>query len=103
MLEPIDITEVRRIAHLARLQLGDDELVMFAGQLARILDYFQQLSVVDTRDVEPLAHPMPVTDVTRTDEPHPPLTPDAALSNAPQRQGHFFKVPAVLDDSGGAA
>ena len=51
---------------------------------------------------EPLAHPLPVTNVLREDEPGVPFDPERALQNAPQREGSFFKVPPVLDQGSGA-
>ena len=98
----IDEAQVRHIARLARLSLGADEVRLFAGQLAGILDYVKQLETVDTEGVEPLAHALPVTDVVRADEPGDTFDPETALRNAPQREGHFFKVPPVLDQASGA-
>jgi len=102
MAEPIDPAQVRHIAKLARLDLTDDEVRLFGVQLAEILDYFKQLQTVDTQGVQPLAHPLPVTDVFREDVPGPTLDTESALRNAPQREGSFFKVPAVLDQTPGA-
>jgi len=93
---------VRHIAKLARLKLSDDEVRLFAGQLGDILDHFKQLETVNTTGVEPLAHPLPVTNVLREDEPGVPFDPERALQNAPQREGSFFKVPPVLDQGSGA-
>jgi aspartyl-tRNA(Asn)/glutamyl-tRNA(Gln) amidotransferase subunit C len=98
----IDAARVRHIAKLARLSLTEDEVQQFAGQLAEILAYVEQLRQVPTDGVEPLAHPLPVTNVLRDDEPRPSLGCDEALGNAPQRQAGFFKVPPVLDGGAGA-
>ena len=98
----IDEGRVRHIAKLARLDLSDDEVRLFAAQLGRILAYVQQLEQVDVTGVEPLAHPLPLTNVLRDDEPHTPLPVEAALGNAPQREGSFFRVPTVLDPGAGA-
>lgn len=97
MPDAIDTAQVRQIAKLARLTLSDAEVQAFAEQLGAILGYFQSIDAIDTTDVEPLAHPLPVTDVLREDEPHTCDLADAALANAPQREGRFFKVPKVLD------
>ena len=99
----IDEAQVRHIAKLARLRLSDDEIARFSGQLADIVAYVQQLAEVNTADIEPLAHPLPLTNVMRDDEPHQPFDSATALANAPQREGSFFKVPAVLDPGGGGA
>ncbi len=98
----IDESQVRHIAKLARLNLSDAEVHLFAGQLAEILDYFKQLEAVDTKGVEPLAHPLPLTNVVREDESGRSFDTDTALANAPQREGAFFRVPPVLDQGSGA-
>jgi aspartyl-tRNA(Asn)/glutamyl-tRNA(Gln) amidotransferase subunit C len=89
--------QVRWVAHLARLELGADELALLTGQLSKIVDYVHLLQQVDTEGVEPLAHALDVRDVFRPDEPRPSLAVDEALANAPARQGDFYRVPAVLD------
>jgi len=102
MAEKIDKQLVRQVARLARLELTDEETVMFAGQLAAILDYIAKLSELDTKDVEPLAHCLPIHNVFRPDEPRPGLSVEQALANAPDRQDDYFKVPRILDDASGA-
>jgi len=93
----LTVEEVRWVAHLARLELTSAELAMMAGQLTSIIDYFNQLQQVDTDDVEPLAHPLPIHSIFRADESAPSLPVDAALANAPDRRGAFYGVPAVLE------
>ena len=102
MAGQIDESEVRRIARLSRLDLNSEEARLFARQLTRILEYFEQLQAVDTEGVEPLVHAVPVTDAVRDDLPGPAFDADKALRNAPQREGRFFKVPPVLDQASGA-
>jgi len=89
--------QVAHVALLARLELGPADLERFARQLSAILDYVDQLQQVDTAGVEPLAHPLPLRNVFRPDDPRPSLPVDEALANAPDRQGDFFAVPAVLE------
>ena len=89
--------EVRWVAHLARLELSDAELETTTRQLSAILDYVNQLQQINTDGVEPLAHPLPIHNVFRADEPAPSLPVDAALANAPSWQVDFYSVPAVLD------
>jgi aspartyl-tRNA(Asn)/glutamyl-tRNA(Gln) amidotransferase subunit C len=89
--------QVAWVAHLARLDLSPADRDRMARQLSAILDYVDQLSRVNTDGVEPLAHPLTVHNVFRSDEPRPSLTVDEALANAPDRRGDFFGVPAVLD------
>ena len=101
MSAPIDADAVRRIAKLARLNLSDDEVRLFAGQLANILDYIKQIESLDTEGVEPLAHALPVTDVLRADEAREGLSTGQALANAPQTQRDCFCVPAIIDPHAG--
>ena len=93
----MDIDQVRKVARLARLDLPDADLAVLAQQLTAILGYMDQLTELDTENVEPLAHPLPVQNVFRPDELRPSLPVDEALRNAPARSGNFFAVPAVLD------
>ena len=93
----MDINEVRKVARLARLDLPDADLAVFAKQLSDILGYVDQLRELNTDAVEPLAHPLPVQNVFRPDELKPSLPVEEALRNAPARSGDFFAVPAVLD------
>lgn len=93
-LTPEDVTWV---AKLARLELTADELPEMTRQLSAIIDYVAQLQELDTTGVEPLAHPLPVQNVFRADEPEASLSVDEALQNAPERRGDFFSVPAVLE------
>jgi len=89
--------QVRWVAHLARLELTDDEAATFTRDLTAIVDYVNQLQSVNTDNVEPLAHAVELANVFRADEPAESLPVDQALANAPQRQDDFYAVPAVLD------
>jgi aspartyl-tRNA(Asn)/glutamyl-tRNA(Gln) amidotransferase subunit C len=93
----ITLDETRWIAHLARLDLSDSELETMSRQLSSILDYVQLLRQVNTDGVEPLAHPLPIQNVFRTDKPVQSLSVGEALANAPKRLGQFYGVPAVFD------
>jgi aspartyl-tRNA(Asn)/glutamyl-tRNA(Gln) amidotransferase subunit C len=88
--------DVRWIAHLARLQLADEEVQTLARDLGAILEYVNHLGQVNTDGVEPLAHPLDVHNVFRADDLAASLPVDAALANAPDRRGDFYGVPAVL-------
>ena len=88
---------VRWVAKLARLELSEAELDLMTRQLSGIVDFVAQLQAVDTEGVEPLAHPLDLTNVFRPDDPAPSLAADEALANAPARSGDFYRVPAVLD------
>jgi aspartyl-tRNA(Asn)/glutamyl-tRNA(Gln) amidotransferase subunit C len=89
--------DVRWVAHLARLELSQAELETITPQLQAIVAYVDQLRKANTDGVEPLAHPLPIQNVFRDDQPAPSLSVDAALANAPAREGEFYRVPAVLD------
>ena len=89
--------QVRWVAHLARLELSQDELTALTRDLAAIVEYVDQLQSVNTDGVQPLAHAVELTNVFRADEPTPSLPAAAALANAPQRKDDFYAVPAVLD------
>jgi aspartyl-tRNA(Asn)/glutamyl-tRNA(Gln) amidotransferase subunit C len=102
MQERIDSEQVRKVARLARLELTDAEVEEFTGQLGAILEYVEKLNELDTTDIEPLAHCLPLANVFREDAVRASLRSEKALSNAPQRDGSFFKVPRILDDSSGA-
>ena len=93
----LTLEEVAKVAKLARLELSADDLARMQTQLSAILDYVAQLNELNTDGVEPLAHPLPIENVFRPDEPTPSLSPDAALQNAPNRVGDYFGVPAVFD------
>jgi aspartyl-tRNA(Asn)/glutamyl-tRNA(Gln) amidotransferase subunit C len=89
--------QVRWVAHLARLDLAEDELTIITRDLTAIVDYVNQLQQVNTDGVEPLAHAVEVANVFRADEPAASLTVDQALANAPQRKDDYYAVPPVLD------
>jgi aspartyl-tRNA(Asn)/glutamyl-tRNA(Gln) amidotransferase subunit C len=93
----LTLEQVRWVAHLARLDLGEAELETMTRQISAILEYVDQLQKINTDHVEPLAHPLPIPNVFRDDEPAPSLPVDDALQNAPDRRGDFYGVPAVLD------
>lgn len=93
----LSLDEVRKVAKLARLELSDADLALMQQQLSAIIDYVAQLNELDTTAVEPLAHPLPIDNVFRPDEPIASLPVDAALQNAPNRVGDYFGVPAVFD------
>ena len=93
--------EVLRVADLARLALGDDEAGRMTGQLDAILDYVAQISSLDTRDVLPTAHPVPLATPMREDVPGTTLAPEDALLNAPARAGSAFLVPRVIEGAEG--
>ena len=88
--------DVVYVAKLARLALGEDEAARLGGQLDDILDYISKLNSVDTSRTEPTSHELPLKNVGREDVVESSLSRDAALKNAPSREGNFFKVPKVI-------
>ena len=89
--------EVERIASLARLRLAPGEAEAVTADLDAMLDYVEQLNELDTRDVPPTAHVIPLTTPLREDEPRPCLSAETAVANAPARADTAFAVPKVLE------
>ena len=89
--------DVAKVALLARLKLSPAELDRFTPQLARVLEYVDVLSEVDTQNVEPMAHAVELANVFREDAEQPCLSREDALANAPKTDGRFFLVPPILD------
>ena len=92
----LDREQVRKVAHLARLQLTEDEEIRFTTQLGSILDYFEQLNELDTENVPPTARAIDVSNVTRADTLEPCEDREAILTCAPDREDDFFKVPKIM-------
>jgi aspartyl-tRNA(Asn)/glutamyl-tRNA(Gln) amidotransferase subunit C len=92
------MTEISRelllhVAHLARLELRDDELARLEVQLNDILAAVSKVAELDLSGVPPTSHPLDVVNVWEADEPRPCLSVEDALANAPDREGDFFRVP----------
>ncbi len=98
----IDEAQVRRVALLARLEMSDQEVHQFSDQLSSILEYIEKLNELDTENVEPLAHCLDVHNAFRADEIRESLGAEKSMTNAPDREGDYFKVPKVLDDGAGS-
>lgn len=92
----IDRDQVRKVAHLARLALTPQEEEQFTSQLSDILDYFQQLSELDTETVQPTARAIDMSNVTRVDQLQPWGDRESILDCAPDREDEFFKVPKIM-------
>lgn len=92
--------DVEYLARLARIQLSDEELRRFAGQLDEILSYVEKLKEARTEGIPPTSHVLPLSNVFREDKLQPSLPTDEALANAPSLEGPFFKVPRVIDPTG---
>ncbi len=85
------------MAELARLSLGDAEIEGLTSDLDTILDYVEALRGVDTTDVEPTAHALPLATPFRDDVAEAGLDPESALRNAPAASGDTFVVPKVIE------
>jgi aspartyl-tRNA(Asn)/glutamyl-tRNA(Gln) amidotransferase subunit C len=90
--------DVAKVASLARLRLPEEELLALGDQLAKIVHYIKQLGELNTDDVEPLAHPLEITNVFADDDLRESLPRESALANAPKRDDETYRVPAVLGE-----
>lgn len=90
--------EVRNIAELAKLDLTDDEVALYAGQLSDIIGYFQRLQQLDTSHIAPTASVLPLKNVLRPDVATAPLAPELVVANAPEAEDNQFRVSAVLGE-----
>ena len=89
--------DVKYVAHLARLSLSPEEEQRIGAQLGQILGYIEKLQQLDVANVEPTAHAVPLTNITRADEVRPSLTTEEALMNAPARANGLFMVPKIVE------
>jgi len=87
--------DVLHVARLARLELSDEEVERFGGQLSAILDAVGKVSELDLEDVPPTSHPLDLVNVCGEDVPRPCLSREEALANAPDPEDGFFGVPPV--------
>lgn len=91
--------DVEHVARLARLALSEGEKERYTAQLGQILTYVEKLGQLDTKDVPPTSHPLPMTNVWREDRAETGTlgSPEEILANAPERDGPFFKVKKVIE------
>jgi aspartyl-tRNA(Asn)/glutamyl-tRNA(Gln) amidotransferase subunit C len=87
--------DVLHVANLARLILDDEEVDLFTAQLQSVLDHAADVAALDLSHLAPMAHPLPVENVLRPDEPVPPLDRDEVLAAAPSVEDHRFRVPRI--------
>ncbi len=94
----MDLTreEVEHIATLARIGLTEDEIETLRAQLGDILSHVSQLNELDTSSIPPTAQVLALQDVMAEDEPRPSYSVEDMLANAPDREGNYFKIKAVL-------
>jgi aspartyl-tRNA(Asn)/glutamyl-tRNA(Gln) amidotransferase subunit C len=90
--------DVAHVARLARLQLTDEELDLFTGQLAAVLEHAQDVEALDVAGVPPTAHPYELVNVLRPDEIRPSLDRDEVLAAAPSVEDGRFRIPPILGE-----
>ena len=93
----IDI-DVAKVARLARLALSDDQLAHLGEQLGVILEHAARVQALPTEGVPPTSHPLPMVNAFRPDEVTDPLDRDEVLSQAPEAEGGYFRVPPILGE-----
>jgi aspartyl-tRNA(Asn)/glutamyl-tRNA(Gln) amidotransferase subunit C len=91
--------DVRHVARLARLDVTDEEVALFAGQLAAVLEHAEDVEALDTEGVPPTAHPLPLVNVLRDDVPAESVDRDEVLAMAPAAEDGRFRVPKILGDA----
>ena len=93
----IDATTVRRIAHLARVAVADDEIEHLRGEINAMLAFVEQLSEVNVEGVEPMTSVTPMAMKKRPDVVNDGGNADAVLRNAPVTENNYFLVPKVVE------
>ena len=93
----ITTDEVKDIAILARLEFNEEETGQFTYHLARILDYIGKLNELDTTDVPPTSHVLPIRNVVKEDIVKPSYEREQVLANAPAAEKGYFEVPKVIE------
>jgi aspartyl-tRNA(Asn)/glutamyl-tRNA(Gln) amidotransferase subunit C len=92
---PLRREDVLHVANLARLALDDEEVDRFTAQLQSVLDHAADMAALDLAHLAPMAHPIPVENVLRPDEPVPSLDREEVLAAAPSVEDHRFRVPRI--------
>ncbi|MGI6412704.1 MAG: Asp-tRNA(Asn)/Glu-tRNA(Gln) amidotransferase subunit GatC [Syntrophomonadaceae bacterium] len=92
----LTIKEVEQVALLARLSLTDEQKLEFAEQLGGILEYANKLKKLDTEEVLPLNHILPIYNVFREDEVYTGITREELLSSSPLTEQGHYKVPKIV-------
>ena len=97
----ISESDVRHVALLARLALSDEQVSTLKVELNSILEHIDTIQQLDLQGVEPTAHPLAVSNVTRSDELRPSLPRELALLNAPEQEDGAFVIPQIIGPGGG--
>ncbi|SOB98983.1 aspartyl/glutamyl-tRNA(Asn/Gln) amidotransferase subunit C [Ureibacillus xyleni] len=90
--------EVKHVAHLARLAITDEEAEKFANQLGKITDFAEQLNELDTTNVKPTSHVLPIVNVMREDVAQKGLDREVMMLNVKEQEAGQVKVPPILED-----
>ncbi|MEA2839628.1 MAG: aspartyl-tRNA(Asn)/glutamyl-tRNA(Gln) amidotransferase subunit [Methylobacteriaceae bacterium] len=93
----VDTATVRRIAHLSRISVQDEEVAHLQSELNAILAFVEQLRGVDVENIEPMTSVTPMQLKKRADEVTDGFIADEIIANAPRREDHFFVVPKVVE------
>lgn len=93
----IDI-DIAYVARLARIELSGEQLEHYGSQLEGILEHAARVQQLPTEGIEPTSHPLPMVNSFRPDEVIQPLQRDVALSQAPQAEDGYFRVPPTLEE-----
>lgn len=99
MADRISRDDVAHVARLARLDVSDEEIERFTGQLGAVLEHAADIAALDIEDVPPTAHPLPLVNVLRDDEPVASLDRDEVLAQAPAAEDRRFRVPPILGEA----
>ncbi len=92
----LDRSQVEHVAKLSRLSLSDQEAMQLVEDLNQIFSYVEKLNELETGEVEPTSHVLPLANVFREDEVRPSLPTDKVFENAPDREDALFKVPNII-------
>lgn len=93
----VTVQDVRSVAVLARLTFSPEEEERLTGDLNRILEYMEKLRELDTEDVEPTSHVVPMNPGRRADEVRPFRGRERLPAAAPQAENGYFRVPRIID------
>jgi aspartyl-tRNA(Asn)/glutamyl-tRNA(Gln) amidotransferase subunit C len=96
-LSRISKDQVKHVAHLARLAVTEEEAELLTEQLDKIIGFAEELSELDTDNVEPTTHVLELNNVLREDEVRNSVSADEALKNAPAQKDGQFKVPNIME------
>jgi aspartyl-tRNA(Asn)/glutamyl-tRNA(Gln) amidotransferase subunit C len=93
----LSLEEVRHISKLSRLSLSEEEAGLYATQLSKIIDHVEQLNNLDTSEIEPTSHIIPLDNVMADDIQGISLSREEALKNAPDSTDKFYRVPKIIE------